>query len=766
MKRRALLIGGAAGGGLLVGWSLLPPRSRLGHKSLLPAAEGEVALNGWIKIAPDGGVQLAMARSEMGQGVHTALPMLVAEELDISLDRVTLIAPGRDAIYGNVATLVASLPLHPRDKAREPKPFSVWAGEWMVAKLARELGLVLTGGSTSMADAWEPLRLAAATARAQLVGAASLRWRLPKEEITVGRGIVAHHAGYQAHFGELAAAAAATPAGEVSLKSRAAWMLIGKRVPRTDVPAKSDGRAVFGLDVRPPGLLYAAVRMCPTLGGWPGRIPNEEAVLRRPGVLRLVRLRPVAGATAGVAVVGVSTWHAQQAVQALEIEWRPPPAGVPDSRSIEANLARRARDALAADEGFAFHTRGDPIEAEREAPGARVVEALYRAPFLAHMALEPINATAQLRDGKLTLWLSTQVPSIACSHAAREAGIDEDAVTVHVTLLGGGFGRRLDADVVPQAVAVAAECGGRPVQVVWSREEDTTHDFYRPAAAAALRALLGADGLPRVLRATGAADAIVPRWLERNLPWLAGPVDAPDKTTAEGLYDQPYAIPHQRITHVATRSGVPIGYWRSVGHSHNAFFIESFIDELAHVARQDPLAYRLALLGDSPRHATVLRLAADKAGWDQPLGDGRARGLALHESFGSVAALVVEIVRDETRPGGVRVARMVCAFDCGTVVNPGIVAQQIEGALLFGLTGALHGRIDIEAGVVQQRNFDTQPLVTLAGTPVIEAHLVTSTAPPAGAGEPGTPPVAPALANALFALSGRRQRELPLQLEA
>lgn len=763
MKRRSLLLTGAAvGGGLVVGWSLLPPRSRLGSRSLWPEVPGEVALNGWIKIAPDGGVLLAMARCEMGQGVHTALPMLVAEELDIGLERITLVQSGFDAVYGNIGTLVANLPFHPRDKARSPPPFVVRAGEWMVSKVARELGIVLTGGSTSVSDAWEPLRLAAATARAQLVGAASLRWRLPKEEITVGRGLVAHASGPSAHFGELAAQATATPTGAVLLKSRGAWTVIGKRVPRSDVPAKSDGSALFGLDVRPEGLLYAAVRMAPALGGAPGRIANENEVLRRPGVLRLVRLRPVAGATAGVAVVGVTTWHAQQAVAALDIEWRAPPAGTADSAAIEATLARTAREALAANGGLAFHSRGDAARAEAEAGDkARVVEALYRAPYLAHMALEPINCTAQVKDGRVTVWAPTQVPSTARSHAAREAQVPLDAVTLHVTLLGGGFGRRLDADFVPQAVAVAGETGGRPVQIVWSRDQDMTHDFYRPAAAAALRAVLGADGRPLVLRAASASDAIVPRWMARNLPALSGPIDVPDKTTVEGLYDQPYGIPHQRIAQVTTKSGVPIGYWRSVGHSHNAFFTESFIDELAHAAGQDPLAYRLALLADSPRHAAVLQLAAAKAGWDQPLPAGRARGLALHESFGSIVAQVVEAALVDGQP---RALRVVCAIDCGTVVNPGIVAQQLEGAVLFGLSAALHGRIDIVEGRVQQQNFPDQPLVTLADSPLIETHIVPSTEPPAGVGEPGTPPVAPALANALFALTGRRLRELPLKL--
>jgi isoquinoline 1-oxidoreductase beta subunit len=303
------------------------------------------------------------------------------------------------------------------------------------------------------------------------------------------------------------------------------------------------------------------------------------------------------------------------------------------------------------------------------------------------------------------------------------------------------------------------ETAGRPVQLVWPRDEDITHDFYRPAGVAMLRAAIDAQGAVSALTITSAGDAITPRWMERTLPALAGPVDTPDRTTAEGLCDLPYGIAHQRMSHVATRSGVPVGYWRSVGHSHNAFFSESFIDEIAHALQRDPLAFRMALLKESPRHAAVLRLAAEKSGWGRPLPAGRARGVALHESFGSIVAEVVEASLVDGRP---KLHRVVCAADIGTVVNPGIVAQQMESAVIFGLSAALYGRIDIAGGAVQQTNFPSYPLARMADTPRIETWLVPSTRPPAGVGEPGTPPIAPALANALFVLTGRRQRELPL----
>ena len=387
------------------------------------------------------------------------------------------------------------------------------------------------------------------------------------------------------------------------------------------------------------------------------------------------------------------------------------------------------------------------------------VEVLYCVSYLAHAAMEPINCTARVADGRVELWAPTQVPSFARAIAARVAGVPESNVTLHVTYLGGGFGRRLEVDAIGQAVRVALETGGRPVQLLWPREEDLTHDFYRPAGAALMQAGLDAQGRVQALKITSAGDAITPRFMERNAPGLAGPLDLPDKTASEGLFDLPYDVPHQRIAHVATRSGVPVGNWRSVGHSHNAFFSESFVDELAHAAGRDPVAFRLSMLEGLPRHAAVLKLVAEKAGWGAPLPAGTARGVALHESFGSIVAQVVEASLADGRP---IVRRIVCAADVGTVVHPGIVVQQMESAIVFGLSAALYGRVDIVASVVQQTNFPNHPILTMAQTPRIETYLVASTNAPGGVGEPGTPPVAPALANALFALTGRRLRELPL----
>ncbi len=774
MKRRTLLLSGlGAAGALIVGWGVLPPRSRLGGAHSLPAADGQVGMNAWIKIAVDGTVLLAMNRSEMGQGVHTGLAQLVAEELDVPLRTVQRVAAGHESLYGNAATLVGNMPFGPRDRQRLNYRF----GHWVTSKVARELGLNFTGGSASMADAWQPLRLAAATARAQLLGAAALRHKLPVAELTVQDGVVSHASGRLGHYGDYAAQAALLPPGDVQLKPASQWRQIGQALPRLDLAAKVDGSARFGLDVRQPGQLFAAVRHCPMLGGGHGPA-NVNAVLALPGVVRVVQLGPMAGSTAAYAVVARTTWHAQQAARALDVAWQAPPGGKLDSAAILAGLEQQARAAHAAQQGFVFSSAGDVGDALTAAPTR--LEAVYSAPYLAHVTMEPMNCTVQVKDGQVTVWAPTQVPGSARGAAARVAGVAPEAVTVHVTYLGGGFGRRLEVDFIAQATRVALECGGAPVQLVWSREEDMTHDFYRPAGVAILQAGLDAAGKPVALSITNAGDAMVPRWLGRIEPELAGLIDvltrngfpdgrapdallahgdAPDKTASEGLFDQPYAIPAQRVAHLPTHSGVPVGSWRSVGHSHHAFFKEGFIDEMAHAAKADPVAYRLALLDGLPRHQAVLRRAAEAAGWGQPLPAGVARGVALHESFGSIVAQVVEVTKQDGKP---RVKRVVCAVDCGTIINPGIVVRQMESGIVFGLTAALFGRIDIVGSEVQQKNLPDHPLLTLAQCPIIETYFVPSDGPPTGVGEPGTPPVAPALANAWFALTGERRRSLPL----
>ncbi len=755
MKRRTWILSAlGTTGALVVGWGVLPARSRMGAPELMLKTPGEVALNGWIKIAQDGAVVLAMPRSEMGQGVHTALAMLVAEELDVPLGRVRLEQAGADSIYGNVAMLLGSLPFHPLDSEGEHQPTKIKMAEWLVSKVARELGINATGGSSTIVDLWEPLRMAAATARASLTQAAAAAWNVPANQVTVTDGVMRHASGKSAHYGEMSSAAAGrTPEG-VRPRSRADWKLIGQPAPRSDIPAKVTGQAPFGLDMRLPGMLFAAVRMSPALGGAATNM-DTKAALAVPGVQKVVKLDAWGGGTAGLAVVAANTWQARQGAQAVQVQWQAPSSEPLDSQRIQADLLK----ALNTESGFTFHEQGVPLEAEKAA--ARRVDALYQAPYLAHATMEPMNCTAQVKDGKVEVWAPTQVPLMARAMAAKVAGVKEEQVTVHVTLLGGGFGRRLEVDFVGQAVQVAMACQGAPVQLSWSREEDMTHDFYRPMHLAKFQAALDAQGTVTSLRIKSAGDAITPRWMARAVPALSGPIDTPDKTTAEGLFDLPYGFASQHMSHVATKSGVPVGFWRSVGHSHNAFFSESFMDELAATTQQDPLAFRLGLLKDAPRYSAVLQKAADLATWGKPLPAGRAQGLALHESFGSIVAQVAEVSIDQ---GQVRVHRVVCAIDCGTVVNPAIVAQQMESSIVFGLSAALFGQIDIVGGVVQQSNFPSYPMLNLAQSPQVQTHIMASTRKPGGVGEPAVPPIAPAVANALFALTGKRLRSLPLKV--
>jgi isoquinoline 1-oxidoreductase subunit beta len=748
MKRRTFLLSGlAAGGAVLVGWGAMPPRQRMRGKAALPVSQGAVALNGWVAVAPDNTVTVAMARSEMGQGVLTALPMLVAEELDVPLAQVKLVQAPADKIYGNVALIADALPFHPDDDSRTRH-----GAERVIAKVARELGINITGGSSSIKDLWLPMREAGATARALLIEAAARNWKVQPSECRTEDGHVLHGGGRKASYGDLAQQAAGmTPPSPVRLKTPGQFRLIGSSAPRRDTAGKSNGSAVFGIDARPPGMLYAAVRMAPVIGAGVASV-NTQAVLAMPGVQRVVdystALEGQTGAGAGLAVVARHYWQARQAADALDVQWQQGPHAGLSSGAILRELAQR----LDSDAGHTFHAAGDIGRLEG---AAKTVRAEYRAPYLAHAAMEPINCTAQVADGKVRLWVSTQAPTFAIGVAAKVAGVQPSDVELDIKLLGGGFGRRLDVDFIAQAVAIARQCGGAPVQVIWTREDDMRHDVYRPMALARFAA--GLDGAGNLLAWDNhsAGAAIGHQFLKRN---MGVPGAGPDKNSAEGEYDMPYEIPHQRIRHVNVDSVVPVGYWRSVGHSHNAFFKESFLDEMAHAAGQDPVAFRRGLLHRHPRHLAVLNAAVNKAG--EPA-QGRAHGVALHQAFGSIVAQVAEV---SVAGGEIVVHRVVCAVDCGIAVNPGIIAQQVESSVVFGLSAALMGEITIENGQVAQRNFSDYPVLRMNQAPKIETVIMLSAEPPQGMGEPAVPPVAPAVANAVFKLTGRRLRSLPLKL--
>jgi isoquinoline 1-oxidoreductase beta subunit len=754
VSRRRFLLGGlAASGALVVGWGLAPPRQRLRGASPLAVEAGAVALNGWVAIAPDGTVSVVVPRSEMGQGVNTALPMLLAEELDAPLASVRISQAPIDKIFGNLTLLRENLPFHPDDRG------SLKQGvQWVMGKVGRELGIMFTGGSTSVKDAWGPMREAGAVARAMLLRAGAEKWQLDAARLSTRDGFVIHPDGRRLGYGELAARAAVVGAdiepADVRLKTPKEFRLIGQPVPRRDSPAKVNGSALFGIDARVPGMLYAAVKMAPVVGAGVASFDAARA-MTMPGVLKVVDVSSVlpqySGAGAGVAVVAKTWWQAKQAAAALPVEWSASPHAGLSSEAIFADFAKL----LDSESGFTYFESGS-----QDVKGAaKTLQAEYRAPFLAHATMEPINCTAQLKDGKLKLWTSTQVPSVAVDIAARVAGIDRADVSLDVMLLGGGFGRRLETDMVAQAVAIARALGGQlsgqPVQLIWTREDDIQHDVYRPQALARFAAKLDAQGNVLAWDNKSVSGAIGHQYFPRN---LGLPGIGPDKTTAEGEYDMQYAIPNRRIAHVIAESPVPIGYWRSVGHSHNAFFKEGFLDEVAHAAGKDPVQLRRELLRDHPRHLAVLEAALKKAG-SAP--EGRAHGVAVHQSFGSIVAQVAEVsVLDKQ----IRVHRVVCAVDCGIVVNPNILAQQVESAVVFGLSAALAGEITIKDGRVQQGNFGDYPVLRMNEAPLVETVIVPSIELPEGMGEPATPPVAPAVASAVFRLTGQRLRSLPLRL--
>ncbi|MGB9989269.1 xanthine dehydrogenase family protein molybdopterin-binding subunit [Massilia sp. SM-13] len=746
-RRRFVLSGAAAAGALIVGWGVMPPRQRLKAGAALPLKNGEIALNGWIAIAPDNTVGVVVPRAEMGQGVHTALPMLVAEELDVPLASVRIMQAPNDKIYANLAVMRENLPFHPDDEG------SIKAvAQHMLAKVARELGIVLTGGSSSVKDAWLPMREAGATARALLVAVAAREWKVPPEQVRTEGGYLVHDiTKRRASYGSFALMASVASPGEVKLKEPHAFRLIGTPARRRDTPAKSNGSAQFGIDARPEGMIYAAVRMAPMIGGTIAGI-NPSPILDMPGVLSVIdftnALTGQTGAGGGVAIVARTFWQAKQAAAALPVRWE---AGEHALLSNE-RIYREFEEALDGDEGHVYHETGDVEEAKR---GALAVSAEYRAPFLAHATMEPMNCTAQVKDGKVRLWVGTQVPSIAIDMAARIGGVSKDDVELHEYLLGGGFGRRLEADIVAQAVAVARQCQGQPVQVIWTREDDMTHDVYRPAATARFTAALDTAGNILYWHNRSASGSLTQQFMKRN---LGLPAAGPDKAAAEGEYDMPYEIPHQRIEHVIVDSVVPLGNWRSVGHSHNAFFKESFIDEMAHAARRDPVDFRRGMLLRHPRHLAVLNAAVGKAGVP---GKGRAHGVALHQSFGSIVAQVAEVSVEGKE---IRVHKVICAIDCGTSVNSNIISQQVESSVVFGLSAALSGEITFKDGKVEQSNFGDYPVLRMPQAPYVETVIVLSTEPPEGVGEPAVPPIAPAVANAVFKLTGQRLRSLPLKI--
>ncbi|WP_434112556.1 molybdopterin cofactor-binding domain-containing protein [Paraburkholderia caffeinilytica] len=754
LKRRTFLLGGAGAlGALLVGWSVLPPGQRLTPATPLPAEGNQAALNGWVKIAADNTVTIVMCKAEMGQGIHTGLAMLLAEELDADWSQVRVENSPIDKIYNSVQNVVDDLPFRPDDDSTVKH-----ATVWMTRKLVRDAGTMMTGGSSSINDLWTPMREAGASARAMLIGAAAAQWKVPSSECRTEGGYVLHASGHKASFGELSTMAAQQPLPrKVALKDPADFKLIGKPMRRIEAASKINGTARFGIDALPDGLIYASVVMCPILGGTVAHFDASPA-RNMPGFIKAFSLKPYAGGSGAVAVIADNPFRAMNAVSAINVTWNDGPAAALSSASVDAQLAQALDDS----DGHAYYHRGDVDAALSRA--ARTLTAEYHAPYLAHGAVEPVNCTVQVADGAATVWVSTQMPALARLHVAKVLNIDAGKVDVQAQLLGGAFGRRLELDFIAQAAAIAREGGGRPVQTIWSRAQDFTHDFYRPACVSRLKAGFDKDNQLVAWHATSASQAIVPEALARYYGVPRIPID---KTTCEGAFDQPYEWPAARVAHKIVELPVPVGFWRSVGHSHQAFFTEGFTDELAVAAGQDPIAFRAALLAQHPRHLAVLKRVAALSDWAHPIaraadGTKRARGVALHEAFGSVVAQVVEVSVGAGKQ--IRVHRVVCVIDCGLPVNPNLIRQQMESGIVFGLSTALQDEITITGGQVTQKNFVDFPVVRMNDCPLIETDIMPSQMHPQGVGEVGVPPVAPAVANAVFALTGQRLRALPLRL--
>lgn len=701
-RRIFLKVGTVAGGGLLIGFHL-PLASRAGEAE---AAENEFVPNAWIRINVDDTVTLRVASSEMGQGVYTAIPMLLAEELECDWARMNVEMAPADKAYIN--------PI---------------------------IGMQLTGGSTAVRAYWTPLRQAGATARDLLIRAAAQTWKVKEDECRAENGFVLHKTNkLKASYGALATKAATLPVpSEVFLKEPGDFKLIGKSTPRLDTPRKVNGSAVFGMDVKLPGLLIAVVARCPVFGGKPKKFDATKAK-DVPGVRQVLSIH------SGIAVVADSFWAAQQARNALVVEWEEGAHAKLDSAAIRKQLELALKK-----KGVNAHNEGDAAKAIKAA--VKRIEAVYEVPYLAHACMEPMNCTAQVKKDSCELWVPTQNQTAAQFVASQITGLPLEKVKVNTTFLGGGFGRRGEQDFVAEAVQLAMATG-TPVKLIWTREDDMHHDYYRPATLNRFSAALDKDDKPVAWRHEIAGGSIFSRVFPKSIK------NGIDNTSVEGAANLPYAIPNLQVTWAMENGAVPVGFWRSVGSSQNAYVTECFLDELAAAAGKDPYEFRRVLLTKHPRHLGVLELAAQKAGWGSSLPAGRTRGIAVAEAFGSYCAQVAEVSLESNQ---VRVHRVVCAIDCGMVVNPDTVVAQMESGIVYGLTAALKGEITLKDGRVEQGNFNDYPLLRFDEMPEIEVHIVKSSEHPGGVGEPGTPPIAPAVANAVFAATGKPVRKLPIR---
>jgi isoquinoline 1-oxidoreductase subunit beta len=722
VSRRAFIARtSAAGAGLLIGVRLSGPLAFAQTKKAPPNP-----FDAYIHVKPSGEISLIVAKSEMGQGIRTGLAMLLAEEAEVDLNSVTV-------------------------EQAETRP-----------DLYVHMG---TGGSGSTMENYDPLRRAGATVRTLMVSAAAARWKVPTTQCTAKNGAVLHHStSRRATYGELVEAAAKLPLPDqasVPLKDESEFRLLGHPFPRVDIPSKVNGSAKFGLDVRVPDMLFAVVARCPAFGGKPAHFDATQAKAV-PGVVDVFEI-PALGAdkftAGGIVVVADSTWTAIKARRALQITWDNGPNAAESSDALGEALR-----AAAAKAGTRVRNDGDVDAALSKS--SKPVEAVYELPFLAHATMEPMNITIHARGSDCEVWAPTQSPDWVQRTIAQMLGLSPEKVIVHTTLMGGGFGRRYMADF-PAEAAQIAKLVKQPVQLVWTREDDMTHDFYRPATCHHMRGAVDTQGRPSAWSHTIASTSIGGFWNPEN--------GKPEESEVGGALQMPYAIPNVRLDFNPAASAVPRAWWRSVENSFNGFAVESFIDELAAAAKQDPFQFRKNLLVkqkstkpagdddvDPDRLRAVLDLAAAKSGWGKPLPKGKGRGIATFSSFGSYFAEVAEVTVAEDKT--FKIDRVVAAVDCGPIVNPESVRSQTEGAIIYGLSAALKNAITIKNGAVEQTNFDGYDPIRINEAPPIEVYLAPSGDDPGGMGEPALPPIAPAVANAIFAACGQRLRKLPLQL--
>jgi isoquinoline 1-oxidoreductase subunit beta len=707
LQRREFLKKSAAGAtGLIIGFYL--PK-KFEAFAAAPSSE-PTAINAWVRIAPDNTVTIVIDKSEMGQGVITSLSMLLAEELELDWKKIkTEFAPAAPVYFNPI------------------------------------FGLQGTGGSTSIRASWAPLTKAGAAAREMLISAAATRWEVDASTCRAENGAVIHSATKKKlGYGALVEAAAKLPVPDKpALKDPKNYKFIGKPTKRLDSPPKTTGAAPFGIDVRLPHMLHAVVARCPVFGGSVRSFDDSKAKAVS-GVKQVVQI------SSGVAVIANNTWSAMEGRRALQITWDEGPNASNSSAAISKLYRERAEQP-----GAIARKDGDADAALASA--TKKVEAAYEVPFLAHATMEPMNCAAHMRADGCDIYAPTQFQTFSQMTGAKITGLKQEQVRIHTTYLGGGFGRRAEQDFIAEAVELS-KAAGAPVQVTWPREDDMQHDFYRPAAYTKLTAGLDADGWPVAWKSRIISPSIMSRFFPGSVK------NGLDSSSVEGHADAKYAIPNFFVDYVLTEAGVPVGFWRSVGNSQNGYIVECFIDELAKAGGKDPFEFRRKLLANAPRHRGVLELAAAEAGWGQPLLPGRTRGIAVVESFGSFVSEVAEVSINRSS-GEVRVHRVVCAIDCGRFVNPETIAAQMEGGIVYGLSAALKGQITIEKGRAQQSNFNDYDLVRMNEMPTVEVHIMPSNEAPGGCGEPGVPPIAPAVCNAIFAATGKPIRRLPIRAE-